>query len=287
MKDWKRYVTGILLIPVVIAIVYYLPEKAFVWLIMIFAYLAYSEFITIFREKKDLLFAVSSILMLLMIDSVSQMGILRNVEEATVSQVNALLPALRQFFITVVGAVVLIPAISLLGKDSVEAKFRKMVLFLAGFFYLGITFSLFPIIRHQSAGYHWLTFSFVIPWICDSGAYYGGRFLGKHKFAPVISPNKTWEGAISGALTSVVGGIVFSFTLLKNENFIFVVSVALFIGILGQAGDLVESLIKRNAGVKDSGKLFPGHGGILDRSDSVIISVAVVFIGFLIKSYVL
>jgi phosphatidate cytidylyltransferase len=287
MKDWKRYVTGLLLIPVVIAVIYLLPETPFIWLMMIFAYLAYSEFLSIFKLKKDHIFAVSSVLMLLMIDGMSNLGALRDIDEASVNQISVMLPGLRQFFATMIGAVVLIPVFSLLGSDNIEEKFRKMTLFLAGFFYLGIPFGLFSLVRFSDSGYHWLTFAFVIPWICDSGAYYGGRFFGKHKFAPVISPNKTWEGAISGAVTSVIAGVVFAFTLLKEEEMLFVVAVALFIGILGQAGDLVESLIKRSAGVKDSGKLFPGHGGILDRSDSVIISVAVVFIGFLIRSYVL
>lgn len=287
MKDWKRYVTGLSLIPVVIAVVYLLPEKPFVWLMMIFGYLAYSEFINIFKLKKDHIFAAASVLMLLMIDAMNGLGAIRNIDGASVNQISVMLPALRQFFATMIGAVVLIPVLSLLGNDSIEEKFRKMTLFLTGFFYLGIPFGLFSLVRFSDSGYHWLTFAFVIPWICDSGAYYGGRFLGKHKFAPVISPNKTWEGAVSGAITSVIGGFVFGFTLLKQEELLFVVTIALFIGILGQAGDLVESLIKRNAGVKDSGKLFPGHGGILDRSDSVIISVAVIFVGFLIRSYVL
>ncbi len=287
MKEWKRYVTGLLLIPVVMSAVYLLPERIFVWLMMIFAYLAYLEFISIFNLKKDILFAFSSVLMLLMIDSINGLGAIRSIGDITINDFYTMLPLLRRFFLTATGAVVLIPVLSLIGKDSVDMKLKKMLLYLSGFFYLGLTFGLFSAIRHQTDGHHWLAFAFVVPWICDTGAYYGGRFFGKRKFAPVISPNKTWEGAVSGTLFSVITGAVFAFTLLKYESAWYVITVSLFIGIFGQAGDLVESLIKRNAGVKDSGKLFPGHGGILDRCDSLLFSVAIIFIGFLIRSYAL
>ena len=126
----------------------------------------------------------------------------------------------------------------------------------------------------------------VIPWVCDSAAYFGGKALGKHKFAPAISPKKTWEGAVFGMIFSAVAGLVFAFTLLKNESVLFVVLVAFIDGIFAQFGDLIESLIKRGAGVKDSGNLIPGHGGLFDRTDSLLVSAVVVFVSLLVKSYV-
>ncbi|MER3524534.1 MAG: hypothetical protein C4326_10840 [Ignavibacteria bacterium] len=111
---------------------------------------------------------------------------------------------------------------------------------------------------------------FVSLWMCDSLAYFAGRFFGKHKLFERVSPNKTWEGAIAG----YVGGVA---TFLLAQNFLLpYMSVGSafvcgsIVGVFGQIGDLVESLIKRDAAVKDSSSLIPGHGGVLDRFDSLM-----------------
>jgi phosphatidate cytidylyltransferase len=173
-----------------------------------------------------------------------------------------------------------------------------MNVYFFGFFYFGIIFGLFPLIKSYTSGLeplfekfpysnaHWFLFMLVIPWVCDSAAYFGGKALGKHKFAPAISPKKTWEGAVSGMIFSVIAGLVFALTLLKNENIWFVLVVALLDGIFAQFGDLIESLIKRGAGVKDSSNLIPGHGGLFDRTDSLLVSAVIVFVSLLVKSYV-
>lgn len=285
MKDWKRYVTGLLLIPIVIGIVYYLPEKLFTYLIMGFSFLALTEYTRMFKEKKQHLFLPTVIIMMLMIESMSSMGFIDNID-MSLGQVQRGVEATLTFVMTIVAAVVLIPTLSLLGKDSFEEKFKSMLVYFFGFFYFGVTFGLFSLVRGHGDSYHWLAFALVVPWICDSAAYFGGRLLGKHKFAPQISPNKTWEGTISGVVFSTVTGILFAIFLLKTENPVYLGIVALFIGVLGQTGDLIESLLKRAAGIKDSGNVFPGHGGILDRTDSLLMSVSVVYFFFLIKNYV-
>ena len=109
-------------------------------------------------------------------------------------------------------------------------------------------------------------------WITDSGAYLIGRKLGKHKLAPHVSPNKTWEGSIGGSLVSViVVGLYLAFSPVKfayGLPIMLLLTVVLSVG--GQIGDLIESAFKRHYGVKDSGKILPGHGGILDRFDSLL-----------------
>lgn len=286
MKDWKRYVTGLSLMPIVIGIVYYLPERAFLYLIMAVSFLALTEYTKMFKVKKQHLFLPVVVLMLLMVESMSRLGFTVDLKNMNLGQVQAGLEAVKVFIITVVTAVVLIPALSLLGKDSLEDKFKTTVIYISGFFYFGLTFGLFTIVREYGNNYHWLTFALAVPWICDTAAYFGGRFFGKHKFAPKISPNKTWEGAASGVIFSTIAGVLFAIFLLTGENPIHVGIAAFFIGILGQTGDLVESLLKRAAGVKDSGNIFPGHGGILDRTDSLLMSVAIIYLFFLLKNYV-
>jgi phosphatidate cytidylyltransferase len=117
-----------------------------------------------------------------------------------------------------------------------------------------------------------------IVWSGDTGAYFAGRGLGKHKLAPRMSPNKTWEGAIGGVIASILGAL-----LIMNwygEGFLswsLVISMAIFGGIFGQLGDLTESTFKRFAGVKDSGKMLPGHGGFLDRVDGLLFSAPIIW----------
>jgi phosphatidate cytidylyltransferase len=111
-------------------------------------------------------------------------------------------------------------------------------------------------------------------WIGDSLAIFAGRAFGKHLLAPKISPKKTIEGGIANLLGCISGGI--GVAALIDQPAIVGILVGLATGILGQAGDLLESAMKRSAGVKDSGKLLPGHGGLLDRIDSILLSAPIV-----------
>jgi len=107
-------------------------------------------------------------------------------------------------------------------------------------------------------------------WICDSFAYFLGKAYGKHKLAPKVSPKKTWEGAIAGYAGAVLGFLVLSILFNLDLPLSFQFLFASVIGIIGQVGDLAESKIKREFNVKDSSSLLPGHGGILDRFDSIL-----------------
>jgi phosphatidate cytidylyltransferase len=120
-----------------------------------------------------------------------------------------------------------------------------------------------------------LLFALVITWVGDSVAYFVGRAIGKHPLAPHLSPKKTWEGAIASFVGSLLVGVAFSFWL--NAPVPHLLAMAGVGNIAGQAGDLLESAYKRSAGVKDSGGLLPGHGGVLDRIDALILTIPVVW----------
>lgn len=107
-------------------------------------------------------------------------------------------------------------------------------------------------------------------WAGDSGAYYVGSRLGRHKMSPRISPNKTWEGLAGGTAATFVAAAVLQLLLALPMPWIHVLAIAAILAVAAPVGDLVESLFKRDAGVKDSSRLFPGHGGALDRTDSLI-----------------
>ncbi len=114
-------------------------------------------------------------------------------------------------------------------------------------------------------------------WICDSAAFFFGTALGKHKLFPRVSPKKSWEGAIFGFVFAILSMILFHKIFVDFLQLETAIGLGIIIGIFGQIGDLVESLLKRDAGVKDSSNLIPGHGGIFDRFDSLLFSAPFVY----------
>ncbi len=115
-------------------------------------------------------------------------------------------------------------------------------------------------------------------WICDSAAYFIGSKLGKHKLIPRISPAKSWEGAIAGFAFAILTMIIAGKVLLPFLSIKDVIILGIIIGVIGQLGDFVESLIKRDSGAKDSSGLIPGHGGMFDRFDSLLLSAPVIWL---------
>lgn len=141
---------------------------------------------------------------------------------------------------------------------------------------LVIPFLLTALLRIR-ASYHWsiLLIPFIMAYCSDTGAYFVGVFFGKHKMCPTISPKKTWEGFAGGVLIAVVGMLIFAFVMdLQGHevNYLLAVVYGLAGSVCSVFGDLNMSVIKRQTGIKDYGKLIPGHGGILDRFDSVMIT---------------
>ena len=120
---------------------------------------------------------------------------------------------------------------------------------------------------------HWLMLSLLVSWAGDTAAMYVGKSIGKHKLAPVVSPGKTWEGAIGSVAGGVIAALIYAHYLMPVIAPAAVALVAAVANIAGQIGDLAESAFKRGAGVKDSGASLPGHGGWLDRIDSSLFSV--------------
>ncbi len=127
----------------------------------------------------------------------------------------------------------------------------------------------------NAVGPRLLLFALVITWTGDTVAYFIGRAIGKHAFAPTLSPKKTWEGAIASFVGSLLVGVLFSRWL--GAPWPHLLTMAGVGNVAGQAGDLLESAYKRSAGVKDSGSILPGHGGILDRIDALILAIPAVW----------
>lgn len=158
-----------------------------------------------------------------------------------------------------------------------EFSFRDAGILVLGIMYIGTGYH--NLINIRDLGFETIAYLFLVIWSTDIGAYFIGRRFGKRKLAPHISPNKTVEGAIGGSLFSLVVTGIFSSIFQPNfGDTRFIWLLTLFISFAGQFGDLVESTYKRYFGVKDSGKIIPGHGGMLDRFDSMLFASWMVMI---------
>src|SRR5699024_10426524 len=133
-----------------------------------------------------------------------------------------------------------------------------------------IFYSFFHETIHSIYGLAAMLYSLFSVWATDTGAYFFGKAFGKHKLWPKISPNKTVEGAVGGIILAVIIAIVFNLVHPFNYTLVTIIGVTILASIFGQIGDLVESAFKRHFQVKDSGTILPGHGGILDRFDSIM-----------------
>jgi len=159
---------------------------------------------------------------------------------------------------------------------------------MAAFFsaiYIGIMLSVIYILRRQDSGIYYVWFVFIGSWICDTCAYFAGSALGKHKLAPKLSPKKSVEGSVGGCLGSFMVGLIYGALMQKLQGqaievYVVLASgiVALVTSVFSQVGDLMASAIKRHYDIKDYGSLIPGHGGILDRFDSVIVTAPLIYI---------
>lgn len=163
---------------------------------------------------------------------------------------------------------------SLWNKSTQPAS--AWTLTLAGALYAGWLLNHFVRLRAEDQGLYWLLLGAIAIWTADATAYFAGRAFGKHPWWPRHSPKKTWEGYLMGAaaatvVTAILGVLLLQLSPLEGA------ALGLLIGLFAPLGDLAESMIKREVGAKDSSNLIPGHGGFLDRIDSLLITIPIVF----------
>lgn len=246
----KRVLTAAALIPVVVYVALFAPEWLFLGVVSLAAILCYYEYDAIgkaygFGAPGPLGYGAGLILLLW------------NGEGWLVLTAAALV------------------AMAFAMRDSDLSKsLPRSALLLLGLVYIFGAWKCAVLIRAVSP--HWLMYALLVNWCGDIGAYYTGRSIGKHKLAPQVSPKKTWEGAAGSIVASILlaGAYLVYFLHVPIPE---VIALTIVVNAAGQLGDLVESSAKRGAGVKDSGTMLPGHGGFLDRVDSTLFALPVVY----------
>ena len=285
----KRVLTAAVLIPLVLLALFLAPNWLFTILVGAVALLATIEYMTLaagygyepFRFLTYLLVTTLFSILVWATGSPSPDGI-------TVLLTLVFYFALTPFVYLCAG----------MGRKDMRSILPGLAISYVALPYIGFSLACLIFLRIMVAGWFFVLFTFLVIWVGDTAAYYVGRSLGRTKFAPTISPKKTWEGAIASALAGIAvgfllvhfgpgitAGLLKAHLLKAPELFAdtpawVIVVAASVINIAGQLGDLLESLIKRGAGVKDSGSMLPGHGGILDRIDALLFAAPVALLIF-------
>ncbi len=247
----KRLATALILGPAVICVVLWGPLWAFLAVLVSVALLCFREYsgiVAAYGIEKPGPVAYAAGLILLLIP-----------------QGGALLLTL---------ATLLALGLNLLKSDFSKA-FLRGAAFVFGLVYIFGTWRTAVFLRAMNP--HWLLFALAVGWVGDSAAYYVGRMIGRHKLAPIISPGKSWEGSIASIIASIAFAVLYLTRAIPAVSVLEAALLGAAANIAGQIGDLAESSLKRGAGVKDSGNMLPGHGGWLDRVDSALFAMPVVY----------
>jgi len=262
----QRLLTAAVLVPIVVWVVLYSPEFIFLFVLSLIVFIGAYEWSGLAEvENSYHKFIVAGFIL-----AVSNGLLLIDAELLTYLMLLSLV-----FWLLVIVFIVFMPAYLL------AVKRQRMVMLVLGSVLLSLTFvSLFQLRHAFTHGADLLMYLLLLIWIADSGAYFAGRTLGRNKLSAVISPGKSIEGVVGGLLTCLLFAVLAAgyFEVASIIGFIF---LSLFVVIVSVYGDLFESLLKRRAAVKDSGHILPGHGGVLDRIDSLI-AAGPVFYGCLL-----
>ena len=251
----KRELIALVLAPIVVAIIIWAPAWIFLLLLAAVVTIAADEFIKMARK--------------------SGVPCGRSLTLASVAglMVAGWLWGLSGLAVVAIAVILLFPTVQL---HHAEAPIGSLAGVAVGSFvalYLGLTGACFGWLRlwpNEALAVPLLLLFLGTIWIGDSGAYYVGSRLGRHKMSPKISPNKTWEGLAGGTIASFAAAAILKVVLSVPLAWIHVIGIAAILAAAGPLGDLIESQFKRDTGVKDSSSLLPGHGGLLDRTDSLV-----------------
>ncbi len=252
----KRWITGLTAVPIIFVILYYGGQLAFALLVGVVACLALAEYFGIVYAGKTS-FAHG------LLKAAGYTGAVAILVLAFKADYH-LVPAVMVADLALAGMIV-VSAYRYDNSLPTGAAYQVM-----GMVYIPLLASYLIRLRNSAHGGAWLFCLLVVVAAGDIGAYYCGSYLGRHKLCPAVSPKKTVEGAVGGLAANLLAGACFKLWLFPWVAWSQMAAFVLVAGVLGQVGDLFESAFKRNSGIKDSGRLLPGHGGFLDRIDALL-----------------
>lgn len=273
----KRVLTSVIALPVLIAAVWF--NDSLSWLpfltisIAVASVLSYLEFSRLLRQSRTQVFTIYGVIVTLL------MILLRDAD--ILAALGEIIDAGWIPFVLIACMVLPLLVSSLLIRRKEKSAFNRMsgLWTVIGIIFIGWMLGIYVGLRGFQDGRNWVLFALFLTFAYDTAAFFTGRSFGRHKMAPHISPGKTWEGAVGGT----VGAILISLLFTLSTPFGLPIAwyhaliMAVMVSVFGQTGDLIESAFKRYTGVKDSGHALPGHGGFLDRIDSLIFAGLVVY----------
>ncbi|NIH15649.1 phosphatidate cytidylyltransferase [Serratia symbiotica] len=269
-----RLITAVILIPLVIAVLFLLPPLIFVLITLVVCMLAAWEWGQLAgftsRPKRILLAIMCGFVLALMMLSVPAYS-----RAVDLSLMDGSLWLSLAWWLTALLLVLFYPQSAEVWRHSRSLRLLFGLLTIVPFFWSMLALRQCGYVENHFAGAWWLLYVMLLVWGVDSGAYIFGKLFGKHKLAPKVSPGKTWEGLIGGLMTSALIAWLFGRYAPLNIVPVTLLVCSVIAALASVLGDLVESMFKREAGIKDSGRLIPGHGGILDRIDSLTAAVPV------------
>ncbi|MFU9135934.1 phosphatidate cytidylyltransferase [Erwinia tasmaniensis] len=270
----SRLITAFILIPIVIAALFLLPPLGFALITLVVCMLAawewgqFAGFAS--RSQRIWLAVLCGLLLVFMMFTLPAWQ-----HSVHLPQIAVSLWAAMVWWGVALIMVLLYPGSAAFWRTSRPLRLLFGLLTIIPFFWGMLTLRQYHYDADHFAGAWWLLYVMLLVWGADSGAYMFGRLFGRHKLAPKVSPGKTWEGFLGGLVTSLVIAWLFRLWTPLNVPIVTLLSCTVVAALASVLGDLTESMFKREAGIKDSGNLIPGHGGILDRIDSLTAAVPV------------
>jgi phosphatidate cytidylyltransferase len=256
--DPRRVYTILVLAPLLYAVIRYLPPLAFSGVVALAGALALFEFYRLCFNDRSHTWLIG-------IGLVGFTGLIFGTHWPGI-----IVPTLLVILVCVT-------SVPLLGRSPLEQSLRDGAMTLFGVLYLGLTLGMLSMTRLLPQGEWLIFFLLLVTWASDTGAYYVGTLYGRHRLAPTISPKKTVEGLVGGLIAAIIAGYIARWWFLPELSGLDCLILAALLTFAGLWGDLAESAMKRTVGMKDSGGILPGHGGMLDRLDSLLFATPVFY----------